>query len=280
VLHPDGELATAQGAGAAGALWVLSTGTTTPLEEIARVARGPLWFQLFLQADRGFTGELVALAERIGCRALMLTVDTPVLGARDRQLKAKFTLPAGLAVPYLHDVNSGRRTLLTQRRVAATWRDVDWLRSITQLPVLLKGIMSGDDAARAVDAGVSGIVVSNHGARNLDTLPATVEVLPEVVQQVNGRIPVLVDGGIRRGTDVVKAIALGANTVGLGRLACLGLAAAGVPGLVRALELLEEEARTCLGLLGVTSYAELGPQHLAAASPVNAPDTFSAFPLL
>jgi glycolate oxidase len=147
------------------------------------------------------------------------------------------------------------------------------------LPLILKGIATAEDAELAVEHGVEVVYVSNHGGRQLDHGLGSAAVLPEVLQAVKGRAEVWVDGGFMRGTDVVKAIALGAKTVGLGRLACLGLAAAGVPGLVRALELLEEEIRTCLGLLGVTSYAELRPRHLASAMAVRQPDTFSAFPL-
>ncbi len=216
-IHPEGEVATAKGAGAAAATYVVSSATTTPIEEIARVATHPLWFQMYVQSDRGFTKDLVHLAEAAGCRALCITVDTPVLGARNRQQRVKFQLPPGVKTPYLYDVNTGRGAIMRPQREIVTWKDIDWLRSFARVPVLLKGILNPDDADQAVRAGASGIIVSNHGGRNLDTVPATAEVLPQVADKVAGRVPILMDGGIRRGTDVLKALALGAKAVLIGR---------------------------------------------------------------
>jgi 4-hydroxymandelate oxidase len=253
VIHPEGELETARGAGAAGATWVVSSNTNTPIEEIAHVAGAPLWFQLYVQSDRGFTRDLVQRVEAAGCEALCLTVDTPVLGARDRQQKARFALPAGSVTPHVYDVNSGRRQIMSPKRVVVTWKDVEWLRSICGIPLLLKGILTAEDAATAVDAGASGIIVSNHGARNLDTLPATIEVLPEIADQVGERLPLLVDGGVRRGTDVLKALALGAQAVLIGRPYLYGLAVGGAQGVRRVIDLLNHEFQMALSLTGRSS---------------------------
>lgn len=256
-VHPEGERATARGAGAAGAAWVVSTGTNTPIEEIAREASAPLWFQLYVQSDRGFTAELVRRVEDAGCEALCLTVDTPVLGARNRQSRAGFRLPDGVGVPYYSDVNTGRRRLDTSEKGVLTWDDVAWLRGIARVPVLLKGILTAEDAQRSVEAGVEGIIVSNHGGRNLDTLPATAEMLPEVVERVAGRLPVLVDGGIRRGTDVLKALAMGADAVLVGRPYLYGLAVEGAEGVRRTVEILRRELELAMALAGRASLAEI-----------------------
>ncbi|HET9982973.1 MAG TPA: alpha-hydroxy acid oxidase [Longimicrobiales bacterium] len=257
VLHPEGEVATARGASAAGAAWVVSTGTTTPIDEIRREATVPLWFQLYLQSDREFTAELVKQVEEAGFRALVLTVDTPVLGPRDRQRRANFRLPPGIVTPHLYDVNSGRRTVSSLERVVPTWADVEWLRESTRLPLLLKGIMTGDDAARSIEAGCAGVLVSNHGGRNLDTLPATIDALPEVVERVAGRVPVLMDGGVRRGTDVLKALALGAAAVLIGRPYLYGLAVAGADGVRQSVELLRHELAMVMALCGRRSVGEV-----------------------
>jgi 4-hydroxymandelate oxidase len=249
-LHPDGELATAAGAAAAATLWVVSTSTNTSIEEIAAATSAPLWFQLYVQSDRGFTRELVERAQAAGCRALCLTVDTPVLGARDRQRRSGFAMPPGMPTPHLDDVNSGRREVTDLARVAVTWKDVEWLRSICRVPLVLKGILDPRDAERGVLAGADALIVSNHGGRNLDTVPAAIEALPQVVEAVAGRVPVLVDGGVRRGTDILKALALGARAVLVGRPYCYGLALAGADGVARVVELLEEELVMALMLAG------------------------------
>lgn len=257
-LHPDGEIATAQGAAAAGALWVMSTATTTPLEDIRRAVAAPRWFQLYVQPDRGATLELVRLAEANDCRALCLTVDTPVQGARNRQTRAKFALPAGVSAPYMTQLRPGQRAITDNRRgVAVTWKDVEWLKANTRLPVLLKGVVTGEDAELSLKAGADGIMVSNHGARVLDTLPATIDALPEVAQRVQGRVPVLVDGGIRRGTDVLKALALGANAVLIGRSYCFGLALAGAAGVRRVVDILRTEFEMAMQLTGRKSIKEI-----------------------
>ena len=252
LMHPEGELETARGAGAAGATWVVSTSTNTPIEEIAQAATAPLWFQLYMQSDREFTRDLVARVEDAGCRALVLTVDTPTLGARNRQARAGFMLPDGMPTPHLFHVD-----IPASARVVVTWRDVEWLRSIARVPLLLKGILDPPDAERAMATGADGVIVSNHGGRNLDTLPATLDALPPIVQRVAGRIPLLLDGGIRRGTDVVKALALGATAVLIGRPYCYGLSVAGAEGVTRVVQLLEQELAMALKLLGRRGVGEV-----------------------
>lgn len=257
-IHPEGEIATAKGAGAAGATWVVSTATTTTLEEIARAATAPLWFQLYVQPDRAITKDLVQRAESVGCQALCLTVDTPVQGARNRQAHARFTLPAGVTAPYMTQLGVGGRAITDARRgVVVTWKDVEWLQSVARVPLLLKGILTAEDADRGVAVGVSGIIVSNHGARNLDTLPATIDALPEVVERIGGRVPVLVDGGIRRGTDVLKAVALGADAVLIGRPYCYGLAVGGAVGVQRVIDILRTELQMAMQLMGRRSLKEI-----------------------
>jgi 4-hydroxymandelate oxidase len=248
LMHPEGELATARGAAAAGVPYIVSTATTTRLEDIARASDGIRWFQLYPLADRERTGSLVAAAEASGCRAVCLTVDTPLAGARNREQRAGVRLPAGITAPYFHHVQDATNVRTTFAPLM--WRDVTWLQSITRLPVLLKGIMTGADADRAVQEGVSGIVVSNHGARNLDTLPATIDALPEVAAAVAGRIPILLDGGIRRGTDVLKAIALGASAVMIGRPYLFALAVAGAAGVTEVVRILRTELEAALALTG------------------------------
>ena len=257
-IHPDGELATARGAGAAGVTWVVSTATTTPLEDIAHVASAPLWMQLYIQPDRSATRDLVQKAESVGCKALCLTVDTPVQGARNRQTRAHFKLPDGVTAPYMTQLGAGGHAVTdTRRGVVVTWKDVEWLRSIATVPLLLKGVLNADDAHHAVSVGAAGILVSNHGGRILDTAPATIDALPEVAQRVAGRIPVLVDGGIRRGTDIVKARALGATAVLIGRPYCFGLAVAGAAGVQRVVEILGGELEMAMALMGRRSLQEI-----------------------
>lgn len=255
VMHPVGEVAMARGAGLASTTFVVSSFTTTPIEEIAKAASQPLWFQLYLLQDRAFVKDLIQKVEALGIKALCITVDTPVAGARDRQQRVKFQLPAGMNTPYMVQTTSYGRGIPLQ--ISVTWKDVEWLRSITRVPILLKGILNSDDAEQAIKAGMSGIVVSNHGARNLDTVPATIEVLPHVVKRVNKRIPVLVDGGIRRGTDVVKAIALGANAVLVGRPACYGLACGGAEGVAKVLTILQTEFQMAMALAGAASVGKI-----------------------
>ena len=256
LFHADGEVEAARGAAAAEAVYVVSTASTTAIEEIAKAA-SPLWLQLYLQKDRGATRELIARAEAAGVKALAFTVDTPVVGTRNRQQRAGFQLPSHFPTPHLDETNRGRLTVTSNEREPVTWRDVELVQSVAHVPVLLKGIMTGDDAARAAERGVAGIIVSNHGARNLDTLPATIDALPEVAARIAGRIPVLLDGGIRRGTDVIKAIAYGASAVLIGRPYAFGLAVDGANGVAQVVSILRQELETAMALLGRRSLLDL-----------------------
>jgi 4-hydroxymandelate oxidase len=255
-LHAEGEVETARGASAAGVTWCVSSATTTRLPEIAAAATMPLWFQLYVQPDRQVTKELVQHAESAGCRALVVTVDTPNQGARNRQTRAGFVLPPGITAPYMAEL-AARAVTDTRRGSIVTWDDIAWLRSITELPILLKGIMDGEDAAMAVEAEVDGVIVSNHGARNLDTVPATIDALPEVASVVEGRIAVLMDGAVMRGTDIIKAKARGADAVLVGRPYCYGLALGGAAGVERVVRILRDELEMAMQLVGVSRFDEI-----------------------
>lgn len=255
--HPEGELATVRGAAAAGATMVVSSFASIKLEDVAGAAKGPLWFQLYAQTDHGFTRELVQRAEAAGYRALCLTVDTPSTGARNREARSNVKLPPFPNLQGLPGYNSATGQQTGASRIfqsvldpALSWKDIDWLRSFAKIPLLVKGVLNPDDADRAVKTGVSGIMVSNHGGRNLDTVPATIDALPLVAEKVAGRVPVFVDGGIRRGTDVLKALALGANAVLIGRPYLYGLGAAGADGVSKVLDILQREFQMAMMLTG------------------------------
>jgi 4-hydroxymandelate oxidase len=254
----DGECATAKGAGAAGALMIASTESTRTLEEIADAATGPLWFQLyFSSATRSRAERLVRRAEAAGYRALVLTVDSPRWGQKERHARSEATFawpPSGnfadepLPAEGANDADGA----------AITWADVDWVRSLTPLPVVLKGILTAEDTLRSVEAGAAAILVSNHGGRQLDTVPATIEALPQVVSAVAGRCEVYLDGGVRRGTDALKALALGARAVFVGRPVLWGLAVAGTEGAQHVLELLRAELEQAMALAGRPILASVG----------------------
>jgi len=258
----DGELATVQGANAAGAAMVLSSFSTVSVEEVAAATRHPLWFQLYFQADRGLTQDMVRRAEAAGCKALCLTVDTAVLGARHRESRTAFALPQEFKLPNLNLGAVSHRPVRSAiyselLNPALNWKDIEWLSSVAKIPILLKGIINPQDAVRALDTGVGGIIVSNHGARNLDTLPSTAEALPRIAEKINGRLPLLVDGGIRRGTDVLKALAMGAKAVLVGRPYLYALAYAGAEGVARTIEILRTELMMAMALTGRTSIAQI-----------------------
>lgn len=279
-VHPQGEHALALACASQGAGLVLSLQASARLEDIARLVlpepdRGPLWLQLYGQPDRGFMRELIARAEACGFEALVLTVDAPVSGIRDAELRAGWTLPAGLSSPNLQGLRRPAPTHLApgQSRLfddllrrSPTWADVDWLAGQSPLPLLLKGITHPADARQALDCGAQGLIVSNHGGRTLDTLPATARLLPEVLQAVAGRAPVLVDGGIRRGTDVLKAIALGASAVLVGRPLLHGLAHGGAQGVAQVLRFLRDELEVAMALCGCATFTQAGPELLALES--------------
>ncbi|HEY1350079.1 MAG TPA: alpha-hydroxy acid oxidase [Ktedonobacteraceae bacterium] len=238
--HADGECATAVAAGRAGTVMVASSSATRTLEEIAQAASGPLWFQLYI-FNRPNAEELVRRAADVGYGALVLTVDSPRWGHKERAERS------GFRIPLKANVSDQAAAKDTQ---AVSWRDLDWLRSLSSLPLLLKGILTAEDAQLALEHGVDGIIVSNHGGRQLDGVPAAIEALPEVVEAVQGRCEVYMDGGIRRGTDVLKALALGARAVLLGRPVLWGLAVAGAQGAYQVLEILRTELELALALAG------------------------------
>lgn len=247
-VHPEGDLASVRGAGAAQATLCISSSASMKVETIAQAATGPVWFQLYVQSDRGFTRELVQRAEGAGCRALCVTVDSPTFGVRNREERARAELPPR-ELPNLKGKDYLDPTL--------TWKDIEWLLGFARIPVMLKGVLNPDDAATAVKAGVAGIIVSNHGARNLDTAPATIDALPLVAEKVEGRIPILVDGGIRRGTDVIKALARGATAVQIGRPYLWGLGVGGAAGVTRVVEILRREFEMTMMLMGRPTLASI-----------------------
>jgi 4-hydroxymandelate oxidase len=262
--HPEGERLTARAAAAAGTIMIVSMAATVSVEDIAK-AGGPdltLWFQLYVQPDMRLTEALVHRAERAGCRALVVTVDSPVFGRRERDHRNGFRdLPAGMYCENMRALVEGESN--GARQIAMwpelSWEHVDRLRAMTGMPIILKGVLHPADASLAIDRGVQGILVSNHGGRQLDSAVTTIDALPGVVAAVDGRVPVLLDGGIRRGTDVIKALALGATAVGVGRPVLWGLAADGEAGITHVLELLREEIDRTLALCGCACPGELGP---------------------
>ncbi|GAA1742107.1 alpha-hydroxy acid oxidase [Luedemannella helvata] len=256
--HPDGEVATARAAAAARTVMILSMAATRTVEDVAATGVR-LWFQLFVQPDRAFTERLVRRAEKAGCGALVVTVDAPLFGRRDRDVRNGFDdLPAGLACENLREAPTGPPRPITWDP-ELTWADLAWVCGLTPLPVLVKGILHPDDAHLAVEHGAGGIIVSNHGGRQLDGATATLDALTDVVDAVAGRVPVLLDGGVRRGTDVVTALALGATAVGIGRPVVWGLAADGTAGVRHVLELLRGELDRAMALCGADRVAALGP---------------------
>jgi isopentenyl diphosphate isomerase/L-lactate dehydrogenase-like FMN-dependent dehydrogenase len=268
--HADAEAGTARAAAAAGTIMCLSTlSSVSPAELAAAVPGAPLWFQLYWSRDRGFTKGLVEAVADAGYRALMLTVDFPVAGRRERDVRAAFALPDDLLLPNIPEGALAREgfheALGSVVDASLTWRDLEWLRSTCQLPIVLKGVLTAEDALLAAEHGAQCVVVSNHGGRQLDGVPAALDVLPEVVEAVGERIEVLVDGGVRRGTDVLKALALGAGAVLAGRAVVWGLAAGGEDGACRVLELLRDEIERGLKLLGCGSPAEVGRSHVRRA---------------
>ena len=265
---PGGGATAAKAAAEFGIPLMLSSVCNPGLETVASAADGFRIFQLYVRGDDGWVDDHVRRAVDHGYTAFCLTVDTAVYSRRERDLARRFVKPWRV------------RATGVDYQAGLTWDHVKRFKDTHAIPLILKGIATAEDAALACDLGVDGLYVSNHGGRQLDHGRGTTEALPEVVAAVGGRATIIVDGGVLRGTDIVKAVALGAAAVGIGRLACFGLAAAGQAGLVRVLELLEEEIRICLGLLGVERLAQLDRSHLHPATPVVLPHATSAFPLL
>ncbi|MDB4960738.1 MAG: FMN-dependent alpha-hydroxy acid dehydrogenase [Myxococcales bacterium] len=266
--HPDGELAAVRGAGDAGTLFILSTLSNTAVEEVVAAASGPVWFQLYIYKDRAATEALVRRVEAAGCHALVVTVDAPLLGRRERDVRNRFALPAGLGIENMHAAGYAHIPMATgDSGLAAyfadlldpslTWDAIGWLRSITTLPVIVKGLVRADDAVRAIEQGAAGVIVSNHGGRQLDASPATIDVLPRIVDALAGRGEVMIDGGLRRGADVIKALALGARAVFVGRPVLWGLAAGGREGVAGLLAMLRRELDLAMALCGCPDVASV-----------------------
>ena len=295
LMHPGGEIAVARAAGEAGTGYILSTISGHKMEDVKAGTKGFAWYQLYLVGGREVAEGAIERARKSGFSALVITIDTPVAGLRERDprngmtelltgsifaklpfLPELFAHPGWLTsflldggVPKLENVvvpGQGGMPMMdvgtALRRSVVTWEDIRWIRQSWTGPIVIKGVLTGDDARRAVDEGAAAISVSNHGGRQLDGVSASIRALPEVVAAVNGQVEVLMDGGVRRGTDIVKAICLGARAVLIGRAYAYGLAAAGQPGVTRALEILREDVERTLRLLGCASVAQLNSSYV------------------
>ena len=261
-----------QGANRSEATLVAALFSGVSFEEIAAAAARPLWFQLYIQPDRNFTKEVLDRVVAAGCEAVCVTVDEPVNGPRDRELRAGFRLPTGVQRANLSALGSriaagahrpsGRIFYSATHCCNATWKDIEWLRSILPVRLLLKGVLRPADAELALDAGCDGLIISNHGGRSLDTNPASIEALPDIVARVGGRLPLLLDGGVRRGVDVFKALALGATAVLIGRPYLYGLAVGGAAGVARVVEILRTELEMTMGLVGCPTLTEISREFL------------------
>ena len=258
--HPEGELATVRAAGSVGTIMIVSVGSTYTLEEVAQAATGPIWFQQYFYRDQGLTKEMAQRAEEAGYTALCLTVDTKIGAKRERNIRNRYVNPPSPNYEWAVSLS---------RDPAATWEDLEWLAATTRLPILVKGIMTGEDAKLCAEYGAKALIVSNHGARQLDTTFATIEVLPEVVEAVDGRIEVYMDGGIRRGSDVIKALALGARAVLIGRPLFWGLAVNGEAGVRAVLEMLRDELDITMALCGRPTIDSIDVSLLGAISPLS-----------
>jgi len=295
ILHRRGELSASRAAHAAGVPYCLSTMATCSIEQIAQASDVQRWFQLYVLRDRGITKMMIERARATGCKALVLTVDTKVQGPRERDMRNGFTVPPKFTLGTMIDfarhwrwlidvglgpkvtfrnfdgtaAQSGDAVTITQfiagqYDLSISWKDVDWFKSVWGGPIALKGVLSPEDARIAVDHGVDAIIVSNHGGRQLDGAISAIDALPGVVAAVQGKAEVILDGGVRRGSDVVKALCLGARACMIGRAWLYGLAAGGEAGVAKALDILTKEIDTTMTLLGRTTLAELGPHCLVA----------------
>lgn len=265
---PEGEIATAKGVGQAGSLMTLSSLSTCQLEDVAAAASGPLWFQLYCNKDREFTRELVQRALKAGYRALVVTADTACWGIREADIRNGFHLPPGIEPVNLIASDSegsaashrgaGLAEIMSwMLNPSVTWKDIEWLAEMSSVPVLVKGVCRPDDAREAVRHGAAGVIVSNHGGRQLDGAPATLDVLASIAEEIGAEVPVLVDGGIRRGTDVLKALALGARAVQVGRPILWGLSAGGAGGVTQVLRMLARELDLAMALSGCAHLGEI-----------------------
>jgi 4-hydroxymandelate oxidase len=255
--HPEGECATARGAGMAHTLMTASTFSTRSIEDIAQAAGGPLWFQLYLYQNLELSASVVRRAGAAGYRAIVLTADVPRLGHRERDVRNNFNLPSHLSLANFPDAEPEPEQHSLFLPCTPTWETIDWLKTVTSLPILVKGILTAEDALLALERGVAGIIVSNHGGRQLDSALASIEALPEIVEAVAGRCEVYLDSGIRRGADVLKALALGARAVLIGRPFFWGLAVNGAEGVHHVLEILRAELEQAMVLSGHYSLATI-----------------------
>lgn len=266
--HTEGEIATARGAADAGTLFTLSTLATSSIEEVAAASEGPKWFQLYVVGDRGLTKELVERASDSGYKAIVLTVDAPVFGRRLADERNDFALPEGMSLVnlggYAEETTqfAGSGSALSafgesRHDASLDWDDIEWLRSLTDLPLVIKGLVRADDAVKAADHGASGVVVSNHGGRQLDGTPATIDALGPVVDSVGDRVEVFMDSGVRWGSDVLKALAIGAKAVLVGRPPLWGLSVDGASGVSSVLNLLKDELTHAMALAGVVSLGDI-----------------------
>ncbi|MCL7030248.1 hypothetical protein MKW94_030169 [Papaver nudicaule] len=270
--HPEGEYATARAASAANTIMTLSSWATSSVEEVASTGPGIRFFQLYVYKDRKVVEQLVRRAERAGFKAIALTVDTPILGRREADIKNRFTLPPHLTLKNFEGLNLGQMEKTSDSGLASyvsgqidrtlSWKDVQWLQTITKMPILVKGVVTAEDTRIAIQAGAAGIIVSNHGARQLDYAPATISCLEEVVKAAQGRVPVFLDGGVRRGTDVFKALALGAAGIFIGRPVVFSLAAEGEAGVRKVLQMLRDEFELTMALSGCRSLKEITRNHI------------------
>ncbi|KAJ0249302.1 (S)-2-hydroxy-acid oxidase GLO1 [Hirschfeldia incana] len=270
--HPEGEYATARAASAAGTIMTLSSWATSSVEEVASTGPGIRFFQLYVYKNRKVVEQLVRRAEKAGFKAIALTVDTPRLGRRESDIKNRFTLPPNLTLKNFEGLDLGKMDEANDSGLASyvagqidrtlSWKDVQWLQTITSMPILVKGVLTGEDARIAIQAGAAGIIVSNHGARQLDYVPATISALEEVVKATQGRVPVFLDGGVRRGTDVFKALALGASGIFIGRPVVFSLAAEGEAGVRKVLQMLRDEFELTMALSGCRSLSEITRNHI------------------
>ncbi|KAL5732141.1 (S)-2-hydroxy-acid oxidase [Ranunculus cassubicifolius] len=271
--HPEGEIATARAAAACKTIMVLSFIPTCTVEEVASSCNAIRFFQVYMYKRRDISALLIQRAERCGYKAIVFTADTPRIGRREADIKNKMISPQlknfeGL-LPTKVDTKKGSKLEAFASETfdpSFTWKDIEWLKSITNLPILIKGVLTAEDAVKAVEVGVAGIIVSNHGGRQLDHAPATITALEEVVQAVRGKVPVLFDGGIRRGTDIFKALALGAQAVLIGRPVIYGLAARGVYGVRRVIEMLKDELELTMTLCGCSSVNDIKRSHVRTES--------------
>jgi isopentenyl diphosphate isomerase/L-lactate dehydrogenase-like FMN-dependent dehydrogenase len=264
---PDGALACARAADQAGTIAFIGTLSAPSLEDVRAGSKGPHVFQMYVRGDKEWMKALIKRAENAGYAALCLTVDSASYGRRERDLQKRYFRGEGGNQPNLQGLPQSDGGFSRDHQAGLTWDDVDWIQEFTSMPLILKGILNGDDARTAVEHGVPVIHVSNHGGRQLDHVPATMDMLPEIVAAVDGRAEVIIDSGFMRGTDVVKAIALGARAVLIGKLMAWGLGAGGEAGVARVLEILRTEIMGTMANIGVTSLAELGPEYVVPSYP-------------